>query len=126
MKKDESREKFSAQQRQALPLLITQTNTQVAQTVGVAESTIYDWLRNEDFKNELDHLRQEAFSNAFEKIKSAASLAADKLIRFLSSEDDQIAFRAADKLLHAAFKIKELQETEARITTLEQALAASK
>lgn len=61
------------------------TKVDIAEKLKINRCTIYDWLKNEEFKAELDKQQQDFLDSAMYKLKRAAPVAADKLVKLLSN-----------------------------------------
>ena len=61
------------------------TITDIAKKLKVSRQTIYNWEDNAEFKTELDRCGRELVDSAMYKLKRAAPVAADKLVKLLSN-----------------------------------------
>ena len=76
------------------------TKTDIAKELHINRTTVYDWLKLEEFKAELDKCQQEYLDSAIYKLKRAAPVAADKLLELLShSTFDKVKLDAAINVL---------------------------
>ena len=80
-------------------LLKGTTVTDTAKEINVNRGTIYDWMGKEEFKAELDRCQQELINSAIYKLKRAAPVAADKLIKLLNGKYEKTQLNAAIDLL---------------------------
>ncbi len=117
----ESNTKLRRSQLQALPILATSPNyTQAARTLGVSTERIYAWLKDAEFKRELDKLRNEIVEDSVAKMKGYTSKAVDTLGSLLDESNPSIRRGVANDLLNQVTRFIELQELEKRISTLEE------
>lgn len=72
---------------------------EISKKIGVSRTTIYDWKKQEEFAAELDRIEQEFISSAIYKLKRAAPVAADKLIKLLNGKYEKTQLSAAIDLL---------------------------
>jgi len=120
-KQMESDTKLKRSQIQALPVLAASPNyTQAARTLGVSTETIYAWLKDAQFKKELDRLRNEIVEDSVAKMKGYTSKAVDTLGLLLEDVNPAIRRGVANDLLSHVTKFMELQEFERRLCALEE------
>lgn len=122
-------EKVKRSQELALPLLAISANySQTCKELDISLDQLYEWLKDPEFKSQLDAMRSEACTRVFEEaianLKNSATQAVDTLINLLKRDDYPAVQRAAanDILTHVQ-KFKELNELEERIVKLEQRAA---
>jgi len=116
----ESNTKLKRSQMQALPILATSPNyTQAARTLGVSTERIYAWLKDPEFKNKLEKLRNEIVEDSITKMKGYTSKAVDTLGALLDDGNPSIRRGVANDLLNQVTRFIELQELEKRISILE-------
>ena len=99
-KRDKTRQ-LSIEQANALEhLLQGQSDRAVAEVVGVARQTIWEW-RNHDplFIAELNRQRSEMWTEARERLKSLANRALDVVELHLDSDDPKASLAAAKYIL---------------------------
>ena len=114
---------LSPRQRRALPIIAASlSNAQAARDVGVHESTLYRWLENPEFRNELDSLRREASELAVTEIQSAMLQAVSVVIDATRSENEAIRLRAARELLQLGLRIGEIEKLRHDIRSMEELL----
>ncbi|MBS0656065.1 MAG: hypothetical protein JSR46_09825 [Verrucomicrobia bacterium] len=110
----------------ALPILATCPNyCEAARQIGVSKEQIYEWMKDPEFKTQVDKMRSELVGRTVEeatcKLKSAMTKAVDTLVVLLDREDYPAVQRAAaNDILGHIQKFKELHEFEERLSRLEQ------
>ena len=111
---------LSARQRLALPIIAAEpTIDGAAGKIGVTRKTVYQWLKQESFKQALDEARKEYVESAFRTMRLAAKQAADKIVKHMDSTDERLSLRAAEDILQYTQKALEHEEFERRIEALE-------
>jgi hypothetical protein len=101
MTKQDKTRQLSIEQANALEhLLQGQSDRAVAETVGVARQTVWEW-RNHDplFIAELNRQRSEMWQEARERLKSLANRALDVVELHLDSDDPKASLAAAKYIL---------------------------
>ncbi len=109
----------------ALPILASQPNySQAARLIGCSEEQIYAWLRDPEYKAQVDKARSELVNEAVQKLKAGMTKACDVLVQLLDDESPMIRRGVANDILNHAGKFIELKELEERIKKLESVRAA--
>ena len=88
----------------------------------VARATLYEWLKNETFRNELKRQREEIVEAALEGLKSNISKATEALVGLLDSQNESIKHRTAKDIIEFTLRTTEDEGLEARIDALEARL----
>ncbi len=103
--------------------LVVDPDIQAAcKTAGVGRSTAHRWLRHPAFRDELARQRDAALSHAFDSVKTHACRAMTELARLLDSKDDRLRRLVCNDILGHALRVRELEDIERRLVTLERAL----
>jgi hypothetical protein len=119
----EEKVKLSRRQLKAIPFLVSSpTYTQGCEKAKVNKATIYKWLKNPDFKAELDRQRSEIVEAAFDMIAQNIEKAVSTLVGLLDTGDDRVKRLTANDIISHFFKHKELDDLEERIQQIEQQL----
>lgn len=112
--------KLSGRQRAAiLAILATPTIEAAAKQAGVNSATLRRWNCQPIFREALDSARNETFTSAIARLRSAAGAAVERLERGLCSKDSRVAVGAARTLLAFAMEAHSSMELERRIAELE-------
>lgn len=113
---------LSTRQQQALPLFASNlTIEEACERAGISRNTFYEWLKEPQFKLELDRLRNEIVNDAINYLKSTTTKAARTLANLLEREDNPSVQRAAaNDVLGHVMKFIELKELEERLTEMER------
>ena len=87
----------------------------IAKEIGVARATVYNWLDDEDFKNELDMLRQEIQSSTKEHVMNKIKLYIDELEDLALNKNTSSKVRA-DLLKYLVNRVWGNTTTKAEVT----------
>ncbi len=119
----EEQDELTRRQKRIIPLLLSKSVTDACKEAKIGRKTLYDWLKQDTFKDELERCRDELFAGAMSRLKANTETALDKLITLMdSSEKDDVQVRCAQTLLEYAWKLKQTEDLEKRIELLEQSL----
>lgn len=88
----------------------------------MSKATVYAWLKEEAFREELRRQREEVVREALETLKANVSKATETLVKLLDSEKEGIQARAAEDIIEFTQKAIELEELERRIAAIEEQL----
>jgi hypothetical protein len=108
------------QQRGIIALLSAGTMAAAAAEVGVNETTLRRWMKEEPFAKALSEARQQSMTVALSRLQAAAGTATTGLVALLGSADENVALRAILGLLDRALKGAELLDLLPRIEKLER------
>ena len=88
-------------QAQALGLILDgKTPAEVAESLGIEEPAILDWLNRDPlFVAELNRRRLAAYEATAQRIRGLAGAALDKIEALLDSDNEAVALRAAAAIL---------------------------
>jgi hypothetical protein len=89
---------------------------------GVSRVTVYQWLRQENFRQELKRQRDEMVKAALDSLKSNIGRATETLVKLLYSKSEPTRARAAEDIIQFVEKAIEHEELEKRIAALEERL----
>jgi hypothetical protein len=106
-----------------LALLTAGTVDQAAELAGVSRTTLFVWLRDPAFQDELTRARATAFDGGLGTIRGGCEEAARVLLALLKSRNETTRRKAAETVLAFALKIHEGHDLEARLQALEAAVA---
>ncbi len=114
-------DKKQRSQQKAIPYLLScKSYAQAAKEIGISENQLYEWLRDPEFKAELEKQRNQVTEDAINILKMNTSKAAEALGELLSSSNDTVKRGAANDILNQVVRFKEIQEFEKRLDALEQ------
>jgi transposase len=115
--------KLTARQARVIPYLLDAPSiAQGCKHARVSKVTVYEWLKQEAFRQELKRQRDELIRGALDNLKANVSKATETLVKLLDSESESIKARAAEDIIEFAQKALEHEELEKRIEALEERL----
>ena len=113
--------KAARSRENALPILASTPNfSQAARIIGCSEEQIYVWMRDSEYKAQVDNARSELVEEAIQKLKANMTKATDVLVLLLDDESSVVRRGCANDILNHAGRFMELRELERRIESLEQ------
>jgi hypothetical protein len=116
-------QRITQRQERAIVALIQQpTIREAAGSLGVNEVTLYRWMREERFEAAYRKARRDAVAQAVARLQESCSTAVGTLLAVMGDGDSSSSSRvsAAKTVLELAFRAFEVEDLEARVTTLEQ------
>lgn len=120
----QNKEILTRRQLHVLPFLISNPTVDLAAKLsGVSAKQIFDWLNQPTFRQELENRKNEAVSQAVDRLKLTASKACDTLIGLLdNAQSDSIRHRVAVDMLNMTLKFMEFRDVEQRLRKLEETI----
>jgi hypothetical protein len=119
----EEKIKLSRRQLKAIPFLIgSPTYTQGCEKAKINKTTLYKWLKNPEFRTELDRQRGEIVEAAFGMIAQNIEKAVSTLVGLLDTGDDRVKRLTANDIVNHFLKRRELADLEERIERIEERL----
>jgi hypothetical protein len=114
---------LTARQMRVIPYLLDAPSIEEGcKRARVSKVTVYAWLKEEIFPQELKRQRDELIERALDSLKANVRLATETLVNLLDSESESIKARAAEDILEFTIKAIEREELEKRIDALEKRL----
>ncbi len=121
MDDNEIKETLTDRQLRVIPFLLDAPSIEEGcKKAKVAKATLYGWLKEKAFKEELRNQREEVVKGALETLKANVGKATETLVKHLDSEKENISIRAAENIIEFTQKSLELENLERRIESLEQ------
>lgn len=113
---------LSSRQQQVLPIFASNlTIEEACERAGISRNTFYEWLKEPQFKSELNRLRNEIVNEAVNHLKITSTKAARTLADLLERDDSPTVQRAAaNDVLGHVMKFMELKELEDRLADIER------
>jgi hypothetical protein len=119
---DEPKE-LTSKQKRALPYLLEARSIEEGcKRASVSKATVYEWLKDDVFRNELKRQRNLIIDSAADTLKANIAKATETLVKHLDSEHENISIRAAESIIEFTQKALEHEELERRIEALEARL----
>ena len=122
-------QKLGTKKEAAIAALLTHRNVdEAAQAAGVGATTLWRWLRLPQFQAEYRKARRDAFSQSIARLQQGTSAAATTLLKTMidPGTSASVKVRVAEAIFHHAAKAIEIEDIEARVSAMEQALQLSK
>jgi len=123
MSETDTRTKLTNRQLKAIPHIVTSpTYTEGCQKAKINKTTLYKWLKEPAFKNELDQQRDEVAAEAFGVLTQGLTKAVETLVGLLDNKDDRLKRLTAKDIIDFIIRHKEVEDLEQRIEAIEQQL----
>lgn len=114
---------LTLRQLRAIPFLLASPSIEEGcRAAKVSKATVYGWLKEQAFREELRRHREEVVRGALETLKANVSKATETLVKLLDSDKEGIRARVAKDIIEFTQKAIELEELEKRIGALEERL----
>ena len=119
----EEQTKLTDRQIKAIPHLVASpTYTEGCKEAGINKTTLYKWLKDGQFKAELDRQRDEVAAEAFGVLSQSLTKAVEVLAGLLDNKDDRLKRLAAKDVIDFFVKHKETEDIDRRLTEVEKRL----
>ena len=117
------KEQLSDKQLRVIPhLLAAPSIEEGCKSAKVGKATVYEWLKNETFRDELRRHREEIVTGALENLKGNIMRATEVLVGLLESENESIRHRVSKDVVEFVLRSIESENLEKRIENLERKL----
>jgi len=114
---------LTARQTRVIPYLLDASSIEEGcKRARVSKVTVYAWLKQENFRQELERQRDELIRGALDSLKANLSKATETLVKLLDSDSEPMQARAAEDIIEFGQKALEHEELEKRIEALEERL----
>jgi len=107
------------QHRAIAAILDTPSMDAAAKRARVGRTTLYTWLRDAAFRDELARRQGEVFDAALGRLKTLVGDAAQGLGDLVGSFDERVKRSACRDILDVALKVHEIHEIERRLAAIE-------
>lgn len=122
-----SKVKLTDRQLKAIPHIVSSpTYTEGCKKAKINKTTYYKWLKQPEFKSELDRQRDEVVSEAFGILSQSLTTAIENLVRLLDHKDDRLKRMACKDVIEYIIKHKENEDLDKRLAAIEQRLSEQK
>ena len=112
---------LSRKQIEAIPHLVGAGSLEAGRKkAGVAKTTLYQWLKDETFKAELERTREAVTREALDRLKGAITRAVEGLIHLAVDKNKSVRLRACEKVIDFFLKVREADEIECRLEKIER------
>ena len=111
-------------QLKAIPVIVANpTYTQGCKKAKVNSTAFYEWLKDPEFRAEIDRQRENIAAEAFAMLTQGLTKAVDTLVGLLDNTDDRLKRLIAKDIIDFIIRHKENEELEQRIAAIEARLA---
>ena len=115
--------KLTLRKERAIPLVLaSRTIEEGCRDAGISAVTWYAWLKDEEFRNEVERQRKAVITEALDRLKGSVIGAVEGLRTLLDAEEKNIRLRACREVLDYFLKARELEDIEKRINIIEQTM----
>ena len=119
--------KLTSRQVKAIPFIISSpTYTEGMKQAKVNRSTFYKWLKEPEFKTELDRQRDEVAAEAFGVLSQSLTKAVETLVSLLDNKDDRLKRLTSKDIIDFMIRHKEIEDLDERLTAIEQKIDSRK
>lgn len=127
MSKTKEKPKLTARQLKAIPHIVSShTYTEGCKKAKINKTTFYKWLKEPEFKVELDRQRNEIAAEAFGVLSQGLTKAVETLVGLLDNKDDRLKRLAAKDVIDFIIRHKENEDLDERLTEIEKRLGEKK
>ncbi|OQY83564.1 MAG: hypothetical protein B6D40_06750 [Anaerolineae bacterium UTCFX3] len=123
MSKQENTENgITAKQSKAISALLTsRTIGEAATSAGVAERTLYTWLKNADFRGALREAQNELLDTTTRRLANGQTAALDTMEKLIqSARHESTRLTACVQWVNLFLRFNEVKNIEERLTELER------
>ncbi len=101
----DSNKELTPKQKQVIPFLLAAPSVEEGcKRAHVSKATVYNWLKDEAFRQELKSHRDAVIGRALDSLKANIAKATETLVKHLSSRHENISIRAAENIIEFAQK----------------------
>ena len=112
---------LTRKQIEAIPHLLGARSLEAGcKAARISKSSFHRWLKDENFKNELERQREEMINEALQRLKTSVTRAVDGLIELMEADEKAFRLRACEKVLDYVLKVKEIGELGDRLSKVEK------
>lgn len=86
----------------------------------VSRTTLYNWLKEDNFKAELKRRRDEVVNEALDRLKFALTKAIEELIKLINSPKPELRRLACKDIVDYALRSIEIENIEERLNKIEK------
>ena len=116
-------ERLSAKQLQALPhIVVAASDKEGCKAAGISRNTYYKWTKEPAFMAELAKRRDQVVTEALDVLKGHIDKAVAALVGLLKTKNEGLRRQTATNIIDYTLKIKEINEIEKRLDTIEEAI----
>jgi len=118
---------LSRRQKEAIPFLLGAKSVEEGcRNAGLSKATVFRWLRQDDFRAEVQRQREAVTTEALQRLKASITAAVDTLVALTGSQEESIRLRAAQQIIDFCLKIRDGDEIESRLERVEKIILERK
>lgn len=116
-------DKLTSRQLMLISHIITSpSNEEARRRAKVSKGTLYAWLKDSSFQEELKNQTDAVVKSGFDRIQLGISLAADGLIELLKTKRPELKRLVCRDIIDFSLRIMEVREIEERLERIEDAV----
>jgi hypothetical protein len=107
---------LTSKQWRVIPHLLAAPSIEEAcRRAKINKTTVYEWLKNDAFRQALKTARDELIERALNGLKASVGRAVETLVKLLESKREPIRIRAAENIIQFVQKAIEVEQLENRV-----------
>jgi len=115
--------KLTDRQLKAIPHIVNSpTYTEGCKKAKINKTTLYKWLKEPEFKAELDRQRNEITAEAFGVLSQGLTKAVETLTGLLDTQDNRLKRLVCNDIIEHIIQHNEIEAINKRLTAIEQRL----
>ena len=119
--------KLTGRQLKAIPYIVSNpTYEEGCKKARINRTTLYEWLKQPEFKAELEKQRDEVAAEAFGILSQSLTKAVEALTGLLDTQDERLKRLVCKDVIEHILKYREAKDLEERIAAIEQRLSEQK
>jgi hypothetical protein len=112
---------ISVKQARSIPRILRAKSVEAGcLDAGISKTLFYQWLRKPEFAREYKRQRDVLINEAMESLKASVGKAVDTLTGLLETKSESLRRAVANDILTHIMKMKELQDMESRLDSIER------
>ena len=120
----DEKSELTPRQIKAIPVIVASpTCSEGCKKAKLNRTTFYEWLKEPEFKTELDRQRDEVAAEAFGVLSQGLTKAVEALVSLLDNNDNRLKRLAAKDIINFIIRHKENEDLDRRLTEVEKWLA---
>ena len=125
--KTQKKSKLTARQLKAIPHIVSRPMyTEGCKKAKINKTTLYKWLKEAEFKAELDRQRDAVSAEAFGILSQSLTKAVETLVGLLDNKDDRLKRLTAKDVIDFIIRHKENEDLDRWLTEVEKRLGEKK
>ena len=120
---NEENSQLTDRQLKAIPIIVSSpTYTEGCKKAKLNRTTFYEWIKQPEFKAELDKQRDEITTEAFGVLTQSLTKAVEALTGLLDNKDDRLKRLTAKDIIDFIIRHKENEDLDKRLKAVEKRL----